>query len=101
MIDVTLNVETISIGKQEGQDDHLVVALQAGLPLPFARPGSNLPVSVPAMTLRFKLDKDSALRIGEQLKEEGETLKSISPLEVATDLHAVEQVASAVEKIKG
>lgn len=99
MFDITLQVASLSVGTDQNGEE-LVVSLQSAIPLPFAAPGSSQPIAVPIANISFSLDRDAAIKVGEQFKDEGEKLKPKSRLTVASDLSGVDQATAFVDKLK-
>lgn len=90
------------IAPEENEDQTtLAVRLTMGQVIPQEGPnGTTVAATLPLGTLRFLLNKESSVKVGEELKIQGEKLKAQSDLTVASSLAEAEQVGSALKDIK-
>lgn len=107
MIDAMLNIMSVTTqgpSQEEldaGANPELIVSLVTGLVLPLADPGNpNQPIVVPAGQVRFRLDGDAAVTIGEKMAEEGKRLPARPRVEVATSLAGAEDAARRLEGLR-
>jgi hypothetical protein len=89
-----LSVRSVGVNRPE-DGTHLEIIQEVYLPL-MTSPDTVVPV--PLAQLAFDIDKESALKFANDLKENAEQLKDTSKLDIATDLGAVEAAAEQLRK---
>jgi hypothetical protein len=88
----TINV--IGVGVESPTDTELDVILTLGQV--FALPNVQ-PAIIPFSRVRFSLDKDTANKLSQSLKEGADKLKPPSKLDVASTMSDVEQAAKSLD----
>lgn len=105
--DATLNVVGTSIGAPteeqlaQGAPSALELSLQIGQQLPFSQGPGHPPVVAEFGTLRFGLDRDTAIEFFSKGLEAAQALPAKKPIEIASNLQGVEEAAERLAKLKG
>ncbi len=102
--DITLNVLGTSLAvpdadaQAQGASD-LEVHLALGMQLPFSQ-GGGTPMMAHVGTVKYALDRDTAIKFFEKGLEAAKDLPAPSKLAVATDMSAVAETAEGLEGLR-
>lgn len=104
--ETTINVVATSVGipdeeaiKQGATD--MEVTLAIGQTLPFAQQQGAPPMMALLGSIKFTMNKESALKFFRSGLEAAEKLPETSKLAISTDIHAAEEAANAVNAMRG
>lgn len=86
---ITLLNFQIAMAPEEENPTEMAVVLTSGAPMPAGNQGQAM--VWPVGTYRFHLDKDTAMRMAEALKESGEKLTRSSDIAIAPNMDEVER----------
>ncbi len=108
VFDAMLNVMSVNTSAPtdediaNGAEPMLVISLVPGLMLPLADPNNpSQPIVVPGGNLRFRLDGEAAVAIGQKMVEDGKRLPKRSRIEIASDLTGAEKAAEHMNSLRG
>lgn len=108
MFDTMLNVMSVTTNAPtdeelgDGAEPQVLMTLVPAVALPLADPTDpSRPIVVPVGNLRFRLDGEAAVSIGEKLAEEGRRMPRRSRVEIASSVSAAEEAARRVAELRG
>lgn len=83
-----------------GADPEIFVQVIGATFLPFeAAPGQG-PMPVPSVAVKFALSKESALKLGKKLVEQGEKLPNKARIDIAQNLSGVDEAQEVLDGLK-
>jgi hypothetical protein len=106
MIEVKLNA--IGVGAdapdeealKNGADPTLHLQVIGAVYLPFEMAPGQGPMPAPAVTVKFSLSKDAALKLRDQITEKAEKLPNKPRIDIAQSLQGVDEQAQEIQKLR-
>ena len=96
--DATLNATSLRVIVDDDSKDRLFIGVEISQVLPIRPQGVNgEALQAPIGNIRFALDRETALKLGEELSKQGKELDKPLDLAIATDLAEAEAVSKALK----